>query len=115
MNLAGNYVNTHGYSHSPAFATYWDEQGNPDSRFVQPFTSLDESRGESFNYTIDNLLTYNGTFKGHTFDVLLGTSWMREYFRDMSINSGNNDLGGPTITTYNGAGIIGSDEKNSAL
>lgn len=115
LNLAGNYVNTHGYSHSPAFATYWDEQGNPDSRFVQPFTSLDESRGESFNYTIDNLLTYNGTFKGHTFDVLLGTSWMREYFRDMSINSGNNDLGGPTITTYNGAGIIGSDEKNSAL
>jgi TonB-linked SusC/RagA family outer membrane protein len=115
LNLAGSYLNTHGYTHTPAYASYWDENGTPDSHFSQPYTSLSESRGESFNYTIDNLITYNGTFGGHTFDVLLGTSWMREYYRTMSIDSGVNDLGAPSVTTYNGAGTIGSNEMNSAL
>ncbi len=115
LNLAGSYLNTHGYTHIPEYASYWDADGNPDSRFSQPYTSLAESRGESFNYTIDNLLTYNGTFGGHTFDVLLGTSWMREYYRTMSISSGVSDLGAPSVTTYNGTGVIGSDELNSAL
>lgn len=115
LNLAGSYLNSHGYTHAPAFASYWDANGTPDSHFSQPYTSLSESRNESFNYTIDNLLTYNGTFNGHTFDVLLGTSWMREYYRSMSINSGVSDLGAPSITTYNGAGTVGSNEMNSAL
>lgn len=115
LNLAGSYLNTHGYTHTPAFASYWDENGTPNSNFSQPYTSLSESRGESFNYTIDNLLTYNGTFGGHTFDVLLGTSWMREFYRTMSIDSGVSDLGAPAVTTYNGAGTVGSNELNSAL
>ena len=115
LNLAGSYLNTHGYRHTPAYVSYWDANGTPDSHFSQPYTSLSESRGENFNYTIDNLLTYNGTFSGHTFDVLLGTSWMREYYRIMSIDSGVNDLGAPAVTTYNGAGTIGSNELNSAL
>lgn len=115
LNLAGSYLSTHGYTHTPAFASYWDENGTPNSNFSQPYTSLSESRGESFNYTIDNLLTYNGTFGGHTFDVLLGTSWMREFYRTMSIDSGVSDLGAPAVTTYNGAGTVGSNELNSAL
>ena len=115
LNMAGSYLNTHGYTQTPAYASYWDANGTPDSRFSQPYTSLDESRDESFNYTIDNLLTYNGSFKGHTFDVLLGTSWMREFYRSMSINSGTADLGAPSVTTYNGEGIVGSNELNSAL
>ena len=115
LNMAASYLNTHGYTHTPAYASYWDANGTPDSRFSQPYTSLSESRDESFNYTIDNLLTYNGTFNGHTFDVLLGTSWMREYYRSMSIDSGTADLGAPTVTTYNGQGVVGSNELNSAL
>lgn len=115
LNMAGSYLNAHGYTHTPAYASYWEEDGTPDSRFSQPYTSLAESRSESFNYTIDNLLTYNGTIKGHTFDVLLGTSWMREYYRSMSISSGVADLGAPNITTYNGQGMVGSNELNSAL
>jgi TonB-linked SusC/RagA family outer membrane protein len=115
LNLAGSYLNTHGYIHTPEYASYWDQDGNPDSHFSQPYTSLSESRGEDFNYTIDNLLTYNNTFGGHTFDVLLGTSWMREYNRTMSINSGVSDLGAPSVTTFNGSGTVGSNEMNSAL
>lgn len=115
FNMAGSYLNTHGYAHTPAYASYWDQNGVADSRFCQPYTSLSESRDESFNYTIDNLLTYNGSVQGHTFDVLLGTSWMREYYRSMSINSGTADLGSPTVTTYNGEGTVGSNELNSAL
>lgn len=115
FNMSGSYLNTHDYNHTPAYASYWDENGQPDSQFSQPYTSLIEGRGEQFNYTIDNLLTYNGTFSGHTFDVLLGTSWMREFYRDMSIDSGTTDLGSSSITTFNGEGAIASNELNSAL
>ena len=48
--------------------------------------SITESRGETFTYTIDNLLTYNKTFGGHSIDALVGTSWMREYYRSMGID-----------------------------
>ncbi len=115
LNLAGSYLNTHGYTHIPQYASYWSEDGSADSRFSQPYTSLSESRGENFNYTIDNLITYNGSFGGHNFDVLLGTSWMREFYRTMSISSGVNDLGAASVTTYNGDGTVGSEELNSAL
>lgn len=115
FNISGDYLHTYGYAHTPEYATYWDADGNIDSRFSQPYTYLSESRSDKFNYTIDNLLTFNRDFGEHSFDVLLGTSWMREYYRYMSMNSGSNDLGAPTITTYNGAGQIGSDEQNSAL
>lgn len=115
LNLAGSYLNTHDYLHTPAYSTMWDEDGKPVSGFGQLYTSLSESRGEDFNYTIDNLITYNNTFAGHTIDALLGTSWMREFHRTMSINSNNNDLGAPTITGYEGAGTISALEQNSAL
>lgn len=115
LNLAGSYLSAHNYTHTPEFASYWTASGDMDSRFSQPYTSLDEGRDESFNYTIDNLLFFNNTFGGHTFDVLLGTSWMREYYRSMGINSGVNDLGSASITTYNGNGTVESNELNSAL
>ena len=115
INFAGSYLNSRSYNHTPEYASYWNEDGTPDSNFWQPYTSLDESRYHNFNYTLDNLLTWRRTFGDHDFDVLLGTSWMREFYRFMSISSGNNDLGGSTINTYNGAGTIGSDEQNSAL
>ncbi len=115
LNVAGSYYTTNGYTHTPQYATYWDENGSPDSRFSHPYTSLSESRNEGLNYNIDNLLTYKGSFGNHNFDVLLGTSWMREFYRTMSISSGVNDLGSPSVTTYNGAGTVGSNEANSAL
>ena len=115
LNLAGNYVHTNSYTHTPAYATYWNADGTADSKFSQSYTSLSESRAENFNYTIDNLLTYNGSWKKHNFDVLLGTSWMREFYRKNSISSGVHDLGAPTVKTYNGEGVVGSNQLNSAL
>ena len=116
LNLSGSYLNAHAYTHTPAYASYWDDEGNPDSRFSQPYTSLSESRGETFNYTIDNILTFNKTIADvHHIDAMIGTSWMREYYRDMSISSGVNDLGSASVTTYNGEGTVGSDELNAAL
>lgn len=115
LNFSGSYLNVHGYTHTPTYASYWDADGNPESKFAQIFTSLSESRSESFTYTIDNLLTYNAKIKGHSIDALLGQSWMRENTRLMSIDSGTNDLGSSSITTYNGAGTVGSNEYKSAL
>ena len=115
LNLAGSYLNMHDYTHTSAYSTMWNEDGSPVSDFGQAFTSLVEARGENFNYTVDNLITYNAAFGGHTVDALLGTSWMREYNRTMSVNSDINDLGSPDITGYNGPGTIGAGEKNAAL
>ncbi len=115
LNLAGSYLNSHDYIHIPAYSTLWNEDGTPVSGFGQLYTSLNEARGENFNYTVDNLVTYNGKFNGHTVDVLLGTSWMREYNRTMSVSSDNNDLGASEITGYKGPGTVGAKEMNAAL
>ena len=83
--------------------------------YSRKLNSLSESRGQRFSYTIDNILTYNKTLFGHHFDAMIGTSWMREYYRTMGIGSGSTDLGGPNITIFNGKGDITSNEYNSAL
>lgn len=113
--LGGDYVSTHDMSRSLAFDSYWDENGNADPDYSRKLNSLSESRGQRFSYTIDNILTYNKTLFGHHFDAMIGTSWMREYYRTMGIGSGSTDLGGPNITIFNGKGDITSNEYNSAL
>lgn len=115
LNLAGSYLNNHNYTHTPAYASYWNNDGTPDSRFSHPQNSLSEGRGEHFNYIVDNTLSYKNTFKDHYIDALLGTSWMSDYSRSMSVGSANADLGSPQITTFNGTGEIGSNELKSVL
>lgn len=115
LNLSGSYLNDRYYVHIPQYSTLWDESGKSVSGFGQSYTSLNESRSESFDYTIDNLLAYQNSFGDHTIDALLGTSWTREYYRTMSVSSDNHDLGGPDITGYNGPGTVGVKEMNSVL
>lgn len=113
--MGGDYISTHNFSRSIAFDSNWDANGNADPDYSRTMNSLSESRGQRFNYTIDNILTYKNTFVGHTIDAMIGTSWMREYYRSMGIGSGSTDLGGPSITIYNGKGDVTSEEYNSAL
>ncbi len=113
--LGGDYISTNNISRSIAFDSNWDENGNADPDYSRTINSLSESRGQRFSYTIDNILTYKNMFAGHTIDVMVGTSWMREYYRTMGIGSGSTDLGGPNITIFNGKGDITSEEYNSAL
>lgn len=113
--MGGSYLAKHNYSRSLAFDSRWDEQGAADDAYSRKQNSLSESRSESFNYTIDNILTYKNTFKKHTLDVMVGTSWMRDFYRDMGISSADNDLGGPSVTVYNGKGDITGNELRSAL
>lgn len=113
--LGGDYISTNNLSRSLAFDSYWDEQGNADPDYSRTLNSLSETRGQQFSYTVDNILTYNNTFGGHNIDAMVGTSWMREYYRMNGIGSGSTDLGGPNITIYNGKGDVSSEEFNSAL
>ena len=115
MVLGGDYISTHNLSRSMTYDSRWDAEGNADPDYSNTINSLSESRGERFNYTVDNILTYKNTFAGHTFDVMGGTSWMREYERTMGIGSGSTDLGGRHITIFNGKGDVSSQEYNSAL
>lgn len=115
FSFSGNYSSSHNYTHTPEYYTKWDSDGSFDPDFGNPRNSLYEYRGEEFTYTIDNLLTYNKTFSGHSIDALLGTSWMRIYDRDMSLST-INDLGGKDITGFKDVdGKISAAESNSAL
>ena len=115
LSFSGNYGTSHGYTHTPEYYTKWNEDGTPDKDYGSPKNSISESRGEEFTYTIDNLLTYNKEYRGHNFDVLLGTSWMREYSRNMSIST-IEDLGGTDITGFsNMDGKISAGDSNAAL
>ncbi len=72
-------------------------------------------QGVKNSLTIDNLLTFNKTIARHSIDALLGTSWMREYYRYMT-NSTINDLGGTDITGFqNEDGKISAGDSNAAL
>src|SRR5690606_31947928 len=58
---------------------------------------------------------YNKTLNRHSVDALLGTSWMREFDRNLSIGT-IADLGGTAITgVSNVDGRISAGESNSAL
>ena len=115
FSFSGNYSTSHSYTHTPEYYTKWNEDGTPDTDYGSPKNSISESRGEEFTYTIDNLLTFNKEFSGHTFDVLLGTSWMREYYRSMSIST-IDDLGGTDITGFSSVdGKISAGDSNAAL
>ena len=115
VSFSGNYSNSHNYTHTPEYYTKWNEDGTPDKDYGNPTNSISESRGEEFTYTIDNLLTYNKTFSKHSIDALLGTSWMREYYRSMSMSS-IDDLGGTGITGFNDVnGKISAGDSNAAL
>lgn len=115
LTLGGSNTTTHTYNHISAYQTMWDDNGEAVSGYGQGYTSLTESRGSSSNYTIDNILTYNNSFAGHAINAMVGTSWMREFNRTMSISSDNNDLGAPSVTTYSGPGTVNTLEYNSAL
>lgn len=115
FSFSGNYSNSHNYTHTPEYYTKWNEDGTPDQDYGSPKNSISESRGEEFTYTIDNLLTYNKTFSGHSIDALVGTSWMREYNRNMSLAT-INDLGGTEITGFSSVdGKISASDSNAAL
>lgn len=115
FSFSGNYSNSHNYTHTPEYYTKWNTDGTVDEDYGNPRNSISESRGEEFTYTIDNLITYNKTFSGHSVDVLIGTSWMREFYRSMSLST-INDLGGTDITGFSSVdGKISAGDSNAAL
>lgn len=115
LTLGGDYVAGHNYTHTAAYNSNWNEDGTVNQQYSNLINSLSESRSQQFNYTIDNILSYSNTFKEHSIDAMIGTSWMREYYRLTSTSSGNTDLGAPTINVFNGTGTITGEEFNSAL
>ena len=115
LSVSGNYSAGHNYTHTPQYDTRWFEDGTVDIDYSNTENSVSESRSEEFTYTIDNLLTYNQTFNGHHVDALLGTSWMREYSRNMSIAT-IDDLGATNITGFQDIdGRISAGDSNAAL
>lgn len=115
LTMGGDYLAGHNYTRTAAYDSKWNEDGTAVDQYSNLINSLSESRSQQFNYTIDNILNYSNTFNRHTVNAMIGTSWMREYYRLTSINSGNTDLGAPSITVFNGTGNITGEEFNSAL
>ncbi|MFC5410371.1 SusC/RagA family TonB-linked outer membrane protein [Larkinella bovis] len=112
----GSYNNSHSFTHNPVFFTLFTDTGQGISTYGNNMNSLSETRGDEFNYNIDNLLTYKKTLGKHGFDVLIGTSWVRDYMRANSIST-ISDLGDPNITGTGGTvtGGISAVEQQAAL
>ncbi len=115
LTLSGDYLAGHEYTRTAAYDSKWNSDGTADTQYSNLINSLDESRSQEFNYTVDNIFSYSNVFGKHSIDAMIGTSWMREYYRDMSISSGSTDLGASSVTVFNGSGSIAEDEYNSAL
>ncbi len=115
LTLGGDYLAGHSYTRTAAYDSKWNDDGTANEQYSNLINSLSESRSQQFNYTIDNILNYSNTFNRHTVNAMIGTSWMREYYRLTSYDSGSTDLGYPTITVFNGTGTISGEEYNSAL
>lgn len=110
-SFSGNYTASHGYTHTPVYYTKWNEDGTPDNDYGNNRNSLSESRGQSSNYTWDNVFNFDREFGKHSISATLGHSWMREFYRGMSYNT-INDLGAPNIVgVTNVDGKISSNEK----
>ncbi|MCH5219897.1 MAG: TonB-dependent receptor [Muribaculaceae bacterium] len=114
-SFSGNYTASHGYTHTPIYYTMWDENGTPDSDYGNPKNSLSESRGQTSNYTWDNVFNFDRDFGKHSLSVTLGQSWMREFYRGMSYET-IDDLGASNIVgVTNVDAKVSSNEKNAAL
>lgn len=115
FSFSGNYSTSHGYTHTPQYFSKWEEDGTPNPDYGSPKNDLTESRNAEFVYTIDNLLTYNKRIGFHSIDALLGTSWMREYYRNLGIST-IDDLGATNITGFSNLdGRISAGSSNAAL
>jgi len=114
-SFSGNYTSNHGYTHSPVYYAKWNDDGSPDSDYGNSKNSLSESRGVLSNYTWDNIINFDKTFNKHTFNAILGHSWMREFYRTQSYTT-INDLGDKNIVGFSGIdGKISASERNFAL
>lgn len=111
-----SYNNSHTYTHTPVYYTMYDNAGIGNATYGNNLNSLSESRGDLFNYNIDNILSYKKSFNKHGVDFLIGTSWMRDYMRMNGIAT-ISDLGDPNVVGTGGfvTGQINAVEQQSAL
>ncbi len=116
LTLGGSYNGISNFTHNPVYYSLFNASGIGISNYGNNKNSISESRGDQFNYNIENLLTYKTEIQKHNFDVLLGTSWVKEYYRINSINT-ISDLGAINITGTGGTitGQINAMEQQSAL
>ncbi|WP_026769577.1 TonB-dependent receptor [Asinibacterium sp. OR53] len=111
LGLSGNYVVSNTRYNTPNY-TLTDLTGV--TQFSQQ-RSLTETRGEYFQYTLDNLLSYKKEINGHDIDVLLGQSWLAEKNRNIITTSGDNNFPNNAITVPQGNVSASGQEFSSAL
>ena len=116
LTAGGSYNGIDNFTHNPVYYSLYDASGMGISNYGNNTNSISELRGDQFNYNVDNLLSYKKRFGKHNIDALLGTSWVREYYRTNTINT-ITDLGATNITGTGGTitGQINATEQQSAL
>ena len=116
ITAGGSYNGMGNFTHRPVYYTLFNNSGVGISNYGNNVNSISETRGEQFNYNIDNLLSYKKSFGSHNLDALLGTSWVRDYFRTNTIGT-ITDLGAPNVTGTGGTitGQVSAAEQQSAL
>lgn len=77
--------------------------------------SFTEAKGEYFQYTMDNLLSYKKSFGKHDIDLLAGQSWLSESSRTITNIAGPSNFVSNSIGVPQGAIATSGYEYGSAL
>lgn len=113
LRLGGNYRVINNSSYTPTYYTLYDENGVPDARYGNAIPEVGETRGEIFNYTIDNTVNYKKSIGKHNFDALVGMSWTREYEKVLGGSGLFSESS--SVTSFNGEGSVRMNEQGYAL
>jgi len=111
LGLSGNYSVSNSQYNSPNY-TLTDLSGA--TQFSQQ-RSLTESRGEYYQYALDNLLSYKKEINGHDIDLLFGQSWLSEKNRNITNISGDNNFPNNALTVPQGTVSASGQEYSAAL
>ncbi|WP_211372107.1 SusC/RagA family TonB-linked outer membrane protein [Flagellimonas olearia] len=114
IGLSGSYNSEHNFDRESAYNI--PVIGDNSVTGISVTTpSINESRSISFDYTIDNLLTYDQTFGKHDFSLLGGYSRFRENLRTTGYTVIFENAFDDQFTTFDGEAQVTGDEFKSLL
>lgn len=113
LGFSGSYNSTRDYSDNNVYDI--PVLGQPNVNLGRLLPSISDVKATTFNYTIDNILTYDNTFGKHDVSVLAGYSQFRENFQSSGLSATFESAVEDQLAVFNGGGNISGSEFKSLL
>lgn len=111
--LSGSYNHLNRFSHNVPYTV--EVLGQPDLFSGRLNPSISETSATQFDYTIDNLFTFQRTLGNHNIDALLGFSRFSENYKATGIMAQFDDALEEQLLVRNADGTISGEKYNSVL